>query len=348
MEERTFPDQFSMPVRKVLSAMSIGVPNLVGSGADHRMMYAADYDMIEKVVASAPSVRKFQGLVKKASKYGKITDIKCGEVSEWNLLSKVRLSGRKVVGYNHQEELAHLRELWQKKIVTHDEFMNMETLLKPTLTILESIHARKEGRFGILRWTPKDVNEGHLKLRDGKVMYLSEAIKTRGITKVDLIAWIQDKYVEVSNILIFTNRSGKPLPKLNNLKESLSENLLAYEVDGNYIKVAKRMFAIAKLRHDTETIETLLDILNSQLGSLYLVTADLEVLQDFPSAINSSRKRLELDLMRDRFAKLFYPQFNKAVPSLALLPVLQEVLQRETKKALEEEGLLPIPKDYLP
>jgi hypothetical protein len=27
---------------------------------------------------------------------------------------------------------------------------------------------------------------------------------------------------------------------------------------------------------------------------------------------------------------------------------LDEVLQRETKKAQEEEGLLPIPKDYLP
>jgi len=328
--------------------MSIGPPNLVGSGADHRLMYAADYDLIEKVTASAPSIRRFQALIKKASKYGKITDIKCGEVSEWNLMTKVRMSGRKVVGYNQKEELAHLSKLWQNKIVTHDEFMMMSDLLTPSMTISESVKARKEGRFGVLRWTPKDVYDGYLKLRDGKIMYLTEAVKTKGITKVDLVAWIQDKYVEVSNIIVFTNRSGKPLPKLNNLKESLSENLLAYEVDGNYIKVAKRMFAIAKLRKDTETIDTLLDILNSQLGSLYLVTADLEVLQEFPSAINSSRKRLQLDLMRDRFAKLFYPEFNKAVPSLKLLPVLEEVLQRETKKALEEEGLLPIPKDYLP
>jgi arsenate reductase-like glutaredoxin family protein len=263
-------------------------------------------------------------------------------------MTKVRLSGRRVIGYNQKEELAHLSKLWQNKIVTHDEFMMMSDLLTPAMNITESIHARKEGRFGILRWTPKEVADGYLKMRDGKVMYLSEAIKTKGITKVDLIAWIQDKYVEVSNIIVFTNRSGKPLPKLNNLKESLSENLLAYEVDENYIKVAKRMFAIAKIKKDTETMEALLDILNSQLGSLYLVVSDLTVLQEFPSAINSSRKRLELDLMRDRFAKLFYPQFNKAIPSLKLLPVLDEVLQRETKKALEEEGLLPIPKDYLP
>ena len=348
MDERTFPDQFSTPLRKVLSAMSIGPPNLVGSGADHRVMYAADYDMIENATASAPSIRKFQALVKKASKYGKITDIKCGEVSQWNLMSKVRMSGRKVVGYNQEEELAHLRELWQKKIVTHDEFMTMTSLLKPNLTILESVHARKEGRFGILRWTPKDVAEGYLKLRDGKIMYLTEAIKSKGITKVDLIAWIHDKYVEVSNIIIFTNRSGKPLPKLNNIKESLSENLLAYEVEGNYMKVAKRMFAIAKLRNDTATTEALLEILNSHLGAIYLVISDLEVLQDFPNAVTSTRKRLELDTMRDRFAKLFYPDFNKAVPSLKLLPVLKEVLHKEVKTALETKRLLPIPKDYLP
>ena len=328
--------------------MSIGTPNVVGSGADHRMLYAADYDMIEKVAVSVPSIRRFQALVKKASKCGRITDIKCGEVSEWNLLTSVRIKGRRVVGYDRAAEKAHLSKMWQDQIISESEYLAMEKLLTESMTIEESIHARKEGRFGVLRWSCSDVEAGHVQLRDKKVMYLPEAVKTKGITKVDLIAWVGDKYVEVSNLIIFTNRSGKPHPKIQNIRESLAENLVAYESVGNYIKVAKRMFAIAKLRHDTETIESLIEILNSQLGALYSVTSDLKVLQDFPQAVSSSRKRLELDTMRDRFAKLFYPEFNRAVPSLKLLPVLEEVLQRETKKALEEMDLLPIPKNYLP
>jgi hypothetical protein len=79
-----------------------------------------------------------------------------------------------------------------------------------------------------------------------------------------------------------------------------------------------------------------------------LVTVDLEVLEDFPQAITQSRKREELDLMRDRFAKLYFPQFNKATPSLKLLPELEETLQSEVEKVMKEARLLPVPRDYLP
>lgn len=347
-DTREFPAQFSTPLQKVLKAISIGTPNVVGSGADHRLLYVADYDLIEQVVVSAGHIRAFKKTIQSCQKIGKVVDIKCGELKEWNLMEGVTIKVRKVVGYDQKKELAHLRELWQKEIVTHDEFMTLEKMLKPSLTVPEAFEIRQISRFGVLRWTPAEVLAGHKTLRDDKTIYLEDAVKTKGITKIDVVAWVKDRYAEVSNIIIWTNRSGKPFVKLLNFNTSVAENISSFESEGNYMKVAKRMLSLAKVKKDTAIMEKLFEILNSPLGALYLVTVDLEVLEDFPQAISQSRKREELDLMRDRFAKLYFPQFNKATPSLKLLPELEETLQNEVEKVMKEARLLPVPRDYLP
>jgi hypothetical protein len=71
----------------------------------------------------------------------------------------------------------------------------------------------------------------------------------------------------------------------------------------------------------------------------------MEVLEEFPKAV-SKHKRKQLNLLKDDFAKLFFPELKGAVPDLKLLPKLKEVLQSEMKKALDLKHLLPIPRDY--
>jgi hypothetical protein len=219
-------------------------------------------------------------------------------------------------------------------------------MLKDYLTPVEFLQAKKALRFGLLRWTTREVAQGYKELRNKKIITLEEAFKTKGITKIDLIAWITNKYVEVSNIILWTNRSGVVYAYIPNIKVALSADLLAYSAEGNYVKVAKRMLALAKKFKDSEIIETLTQILNSPIGNLYTVVADLQVLEEFPKAITQVRKRKQLDFMRDRFAKLYFPEFNKAIPNLDLLPKLEQVLQDEMEKALRSMKLLPIPRKY--
>jgi hypothetical protein len=71
----------------------------------------------------------------------------------------------------------------------------------------------------------------------------------------------------------------------------------------------------------------------------------MEVLEEFPKAV-SKNKRKQLNLLKDDFAKLFFPELKGAVPDLKLLPKLKEVLQSEMKKVLELKRLLPVPRDY--
>jgi hypothetical protein len=343
--DRDFPEQYSSDLLKVLKGISIGTPMVVGSSADSRIMYSADYDLMEEVILRRSSVSTFQKKIKKIQRIGKIVDTKIGEISEWNLLKKPFIKNSNVKNYNQGDELKHLSALWSAKIITHDEFMIAQDLLKPHLTAVEFLAAKKELRFGLLRWTIKEIYQGYKELRDKNIIYLHDAFKSKGITKIDVIVWLKNKYVEVSNIILWTKSSGKYYAYIPALKKALAENILEFEAEGNYVKVAKRMLSLAKQYKDSSIVDKLTEILNSPLGKLYMVTADIEVLDEFPNAVKKY-KRKELDLLKDEFAKLFFPELKHAIPDLKILAKMKEVLQAETKKALDSANLLPIPRDY--
>lgn len=344
--ERNYPNQYSKPLIKILKAISFGTPNVVGSSADPTIMYSADYDLIENVIYRSNSVSLFKRKITQIHKIGKIVDIKCGEISQWNLLKKGYIENSKVKDYSQKDELAHLAYLWQNQIITHDEFMIGSKILKPHLDAIDFLVARKELRFGILRWSIAEIQKGYKELRDKSIFYLEDAFKSKGITKLDVVAWIINKYVEFSNIILWANRSGKAYAYIPSVKKSLKENILEFEADGNYVKVAKRMFSLAKQYKDTTVVELLTSILNSPLGKLYLVVSDMEILEEFPTAITQSRKRKELDLLKDQFAKLYFPELSDATPDTKLT-YLTDILQENMKKSLEIANLLPIPRDYL-
>jgi hypothetical protein len=173
-------------------------------------------------------------------------------------------------------------------------------------------------------------------------------MKTKGITKVDVVAWVKDKYVEVSNIILWTKRGGVPYAHIPNVRQSLAADADYYLHEGNFFKAAKRLYAIAKNRKDQTVMDALRTMLNSPLGAVYTVVSDLKVLDEFPKAVQTEKKRVELDLMRDRMAKLYFPEFDRAKNPSTLLPRLEEVLQENSRKALEELGFLPFPRLYRP
>jgi hypothetical protein len=198
----------------------------------------------------------------------------------------------------------------------------------------------------LLRWTVAEVLRGYKELRNNSIYYLDDAFRSKGVTKLDLIAWITNKYVEISNIIVWVSGSNKPYAYIPAIKKALKENILEYEAEGNYVKVAKRMYSLAKQYKDASIVDELTNILNSPIGKLYMVTADMEVLEEFPKAVTQARKRKQLDTLKDFFAKLFFPELDNATPSNTKLSYLKEILQAKTKEALEEAKLLPIPRDY--
>ena len=334
---RLFPEQYSKCLQKVLKSISLGDPQVLGSSADHQIMYSADYDLVEYIPFRKSSVKQFQNLVSKLKAV--ITDIKCGEVTEWNLLTKRT--------YNRTQELAHLRDLWQKKVITDAELKQGEELLKERLTPAERVAAQKELRFGLLRWTPEEVAKG-VKEHRKKVIHLEDAMKSQGVTKIDILCWCEDKYIEVSNIIVWTRKGGKPYMKVTHIVEALKDDIAYYIQKGNYFKALKRMYSVAKNKKEQHLMKVLQDVLNSPLGHIYVVVSDLKVLKEFPGVVTSKRKRVQLDNMRNDMAKLFYSEYNNSKDVEKLLPALEQTLQEETKKRMEELQLLPVKQLFKP
>ena len=219
---RQFPTQYSSELQKVILAISIGTPHIVGSSVQHEILYSADFDMMESLQFKRNSPAVFQRKIKQILKIGAITDIKCGEVTEWNLLKRPHINKR-VKNYSQKNELEHLNYLWQNKIITQSEYDLGKSLLKPSLTMVEFLNARKELRFGLLRWTPKEVLQGYKDFRERHIL-LEDAMKSKGITKVDVIAWVNTKYIEFSNIILWRS-GGKFYAEIPNIKRALAEDI---------------------------------------------------------------------------------------------------------------------------
>jgi hypothetical protein len=347
---RKYPNQYSSQVKAVLSAMSIGSPNVVGSQQDRRVLYSADYDMVQELPLTHQAERAFVHHISKllALPDTHIIDIKIGEVDEWMLLQGVDVDNGKVVNYSRKQELAHLDELVKNGVVTPKEEKQAKKLLRRSLTPSQFLEAKRELRFGLLRWTPKDVLKGYLKLRNGNTISLYDALASSGITKVDVISFVNGKYHEFSNIIIWEGHT-----RLDEIADSIRLSVIEYMNEGNYWKVLKRIFSLSKLVGDSKTENKALDILNSKLGYLYTIISDLEIMESLRERGLSRKEKQnikhQLDILTDRLAKVYEDGFKRVKKtSLALIPRLFGILQEETRKVMEASSLLPIPDAYLP
>lgn len=328
--------EFSKVLYKVLEKFSIGKPNVVGSASDHQLLYVADYDMMEKVVFNSANLAKFRRLVKKNAH--SITDIKVGSIDRWNLLTSPR--------YSQKKELAKLEHLKVTNIISQQEYEHMRSLLKSRLNRIEFLKARKEGRFGLLRWTPDEVWRGYKILRDKAMLSLADACQSSGITKVDAVVWFRNKYVEVSNNIMWTpSLNAKPFATEDNYKRSVYESLILYLDEHNYIKAIKRMLLLSRALNLVKDTTNILRILNGPIGRLYMITSNLETLKNFPDQISAKNKEKELDYLIDYYNHLYFNEFQ-GLPSVGKIPKMEEILQKNTALLMKNAKLLPIPKRY--
>lgn len=329
---------------------------ILGSGADRMVLYSADLDILDTVEWSPGLPRKFKGIVDDLEnrKDVRITDIKAGIVPEWNILENAHLTKGVVLNYNHETALDHLKGLSERKIITEDEYEESKALLKPHPSPLQFLVAKKALRFGLVRWTPKDVNSGFVKLRDGTTLSLNDALQHKAIAKIDVVAWIENRFVEAEVVYKIT-KNGVTLYEDEDIQQGIKESLLVFASEHNWMKVAKRMYSLAK-QNEATTIQRRLreDIFNSDLGRIYSVLSDaqsLDVLKDEGvTAKEKERIHQETDGFRGRLALVTLPPLLKPIDpfSRGFADRLDGILQPRVKETLQKLNLLPVPKKWLP
>jgi hypothetical protein len=307
---KQFPEGFPSDVINIVKNMSFTDGKnikIVGSMSLRSQLYAGDYDTIEIVEtnggresALTDLVRKFKQIVKDVQRipYTYISDIKSGSVEEWAIIFDP---------YDQKKSLERLETLYSQHIIDKEIYENGKKQIKPKVSKYEHLILQRDFRPNIIRWKPRDILLGYKTLIDGRKFTLKEAFQTPVITKLDVISWVQNnRFTDFSTIYQF-NHNGRLLNAgIRDIAEAIKENILILQTEGNYFKMAKRMFSLARYNGYEEYLPILSQLFNGDIGIIYMVYGDigtLEGLFDEPS-IPYSRLHFEVDQFKARLSNV--------------------------------------------
>jgi len=322
-DSKEYPTNYPADAVAILDSMSMtdgkGV-ELVGSMSLRSQQYAGDYDANDFVEMKCASDKEaldqcatdFKEAIRRTSKISNsyIGDIKCGEVAEWRVFGEdTRVHNGQVVGYNAETSRSKVRDLRKNQIITPTEEKEALALLPANPTPIQLVKAKDSIKFNVVRWSVAEVLEGEKRLKDGKIFTLQDGFSSHGITKVDVVAWVQNnRYTEFA-MIYFASNNGKALnPVKFDYEDSLKESILYYASEGMYFKVLKRQFSLAKFKDDKKQMEKLTEVLNSDLGRLYHIVSDirtLEFLLEEQSKLRMSDIKFEIDQFKGRMANIY-------------------------------------------
>jgi hypothetical protein len=371
-----FTNQIQNIILKLSLTDGVGI-RVVGSMNQAYQLYASDFDLMEDIEINhhlSYYKKKFQNIVKFFSKNKNtiVGDIKSGEIEQWKILNDdIYIKNNKVYNYNPSEIIARIEHLYKNGIINKEDYDHSISLIKNTINIDDLFMMKDFFKFHIIRWTSQEVIQGYKILRNNQKFSLEDGFKS-GLTKIDLVIWIDKKFVEFSIIYIFTN-NGIPLNA--NPQESFEDNIkndiLKYLLDKNYFKMSKRLFSLVSYYGDEDTANILETMFNSDLGNIYLVLSDVKTLiyllensQTLPvkkirSEINDFKYRLSnVNLPYSTSKKNIVIKILKYLTNLknkinladlvAIKTFLENLLSKETKVYLLNYNLFPLKKIYLP
>jgi hypothetical protein len=342
IKKKKYPEGYPEDSLDVLQKMSFTngkALNIIGSMQMRSQLYAGDYDAMETVkthgntkVAVRKLALKFKSIVRKLLKTPNlyISDIKCGSIEEWIVVDKK---------YDNVKSREKLKELFDSKVITQEQYDFEYKLLKPLdkLNRIELLFVRNEIRHNIIRWKPKEVLKGYKILVDGRKFRLEDAFQTPTITKLDVVAWVQNnRYTDFSCIYEFVNK-GKVLNprKDNDLHKAIYDNIQILKADGNYFKMAKRIFVLARLDKNKRAVELLSAMFTGDLGRLYHVYSDigtLENLFEIKADVPLSELRTEIDQFKGRLSNIIMDGYLRK----------EDDIVKKIEKAESRESMLKI------
>jgi len=377
--EGNFPED----VLRVIRMMSLdsGLPVIAGSQSYRDALYAADYDCYQVIKMRYASKQKALRVIAKRIKEAVrhlllaknvfIGNIKLGSVPEWKVIpDEATVKGMKVVGYDAEESRKKVLELAEAGIIDSEEKQEALRLLKPSLSPMELMEAKEELRFHVVRWEPRDVLKGYCILRDNRQFTLEDGFSSPGMSKLDVIALVNNKYADISCIYEIRNK-GTILNPLT--QPSIKVDILELFLQGNYFKMMKRILSLARNGRSASIVDTLVPILNSDAGILYSIISDLGTIlymAENYKAIPEARIDYELDAMRYRLGNVSIPSYLKKEPAILkkimsitkakikkpstqraiekLSDELSKIMNASAKKQLQEAGFLPLSSRWLP
>lgn len=390
LESKNYPIDYSTDISSILTAMSFTDGKdikVYGSMSYRSQLYAGDFDGYEIINENSGTlenyilqlIKKFKNIIKRLENLPStyIGDIKCGNIDAFNILEGITINKNKVVNYNQENAIIKLENVLTFKLISNKEFKEILQKLKPKLSVDELLELKEICKFNVIRWTPEEVLQGYKKLSNGLEYTLEDGFTSNGMTKLDVVSWIQNnRFTDFSILYEFRYKNKVVNNFIGDNLYSLKENILIQEHGKNYFKMSKRIFSLIANNYPDEvkTLRNLSSLLTSDLGRIYNVYSDIKTLQyllENYGRLPKNKIEFEIDQFRTRLSNVYNkgylknsPEILKIIISLVksnsikrktflpkLLKIkeyLEIILNSETKKYLIQNKLIPVPKKFLP
>jgi len=357
-KEKEYPENFSNEVQSVIK-MALFNPSgkglsIMGSMGLRSQKYASDYDLFEVVrVNSIDQLEtRFKRIVRNlvADKKIFIGDIKLGNYEPWRVVNEnAYFVNNELYGYDAEVSRKRLTDLHEKGVISKEVYDEGMRLLVDKPTIMEWNAIKKDLRFNIVRWRPKEVLEGKKVLFDGKTTYtLRDALQAKSLFKMDFFALMSDGIFQEFSIIYDVRLRGKRLNIFPvNVEVKLREDMSYYAQKGEWWKFLKRFFSLTNFllrtgrgnKTDNEQALVVLNqLLNSDLGIIANLRGDIEALgyvmeSEDAGLITIQRAKEEVDDFTDRLANVYsLNEYLKAEPEL--LSDIEKILKSKSKKPI--------------
>jgi hypothetical protein len=271
--------------------------------------------------------------------------------SKLSLTSKVNVVGsasiKRSVYYSDYDLFEKVQGMSEKSI--HNHFKTVFEIIKKSDNV--TITDFKCGEVGgiPLRWTYEEI-----KNNNNKGITFSEALKHKSIIKMDIVALINARFVEITEVYsIFLNGRSNMSPTLEEILDSISDEYSDEVRNGNYMKALKRMFSILKLKNEEKKKqEILLDYFNSPNGLIYRSKNDLETMYlvlDSPK-FNIVEIRNSLQVLKETISAFpvdnSLEQISKLKTKQAMKPLLRKQIRllktyinEQAKQFINQNGI---------
>ena len=248
-----------------------GKYKIIGSNSYRALRYANDYDITSSISGKNEDYLekltkhfKNQFIKAKSSENIWITDFKCGMDERLSYFGDY--TDASIQNYIKNP---FLTDRQKKTILDGDETERIE--------FIKSLF--------VIRWSYNDIIKGYKILFDGTKKYFKDCLLDKTIMKIDLLILVGNQIAEISE-----NYTVKIGDKTNQMKGSNTknelQNSLQYDIDKyrktNSFKSLKRLYSLFLLEGEKKNrliIKKLIAFFNSQVGALYQVKSELDVLK---------------------------------------------------------------------
>jgi len=252
------------------------------------------------------------------------------------------LNNGKILDYNYNLIKGNIKYLYDNKSITKEQYNDINKLFfqNPNVSQWEELNEYLRNLL-TLRWTPKDLYNGYIEYGKDNFFSLSkdDAVVFTGdnIIKIDIIGYVDNRYIEVSNFLVFYSKDKKTgkieewnISKdyFNNFEENIKFEIEKFFYSPTFykpIKGIKRIFSLCKFINDKKTLDSLKPIIDSDYSLLSQINSNIDTLISLIEKV----KNIDYDKIFnqiDYFKQLLYHVIDVKIDKNKLFDIIDRII----------------------